>query len=134
MKNSTKGMLLSGLVYPGLGQLILGHVVSGIIFILLATIGFAVLLYRIVQRLSHAIDQILPLLAEKKLDLHTLLELLNRHPAGGWDLENISLIGIAGCWLLAIGHAYYSGKKIDRHVFKKNISENSSRTDGGLPT
>jgi hypothetical protein len=41
MKNSTKGMLLSGLIYPGLGQLILGHVFSGIIFVLLATIGHA---------------------------------------------------------------------------------------------
>jgi TM2 domain-containing membrane protein YozV len=132
MKNSTKGMLLSGLVYPGLGQLILGHVVSGIIFVLLATTGFTILLYRIMQRISGAIDQILPLLADKKLDLNTLIKLLNRHPAGGWGLENISLIGIIGCWLLAIGHAYLAGKKIDRHVFKKNIPENSSRPDGDL--
>lgn len=113
MKHSTKGMLLSGLVYPGLGQLILGHFVSGVIFVLLATAGFAVLLYRIVQRTSRVIDQILPLLADRKLDLDTLIGLLNRDTADGWGLENISLIGIAGCWLLAVGHAYFAGKKID---------------------
>ena len=106
-------MLLSGLVYPGLGQLILGHVFSGIIFVLLATTGFTILLYRLMQRTWRVIDQILPLLADKKLDVHTLIELLNRDFAGGWGLENISLIGIAGCWLFAIGHAYFAGKKID---------------------
>jgi hypothetical protein len=114
MKNSTKGMLLSGLVYPGLGQLILGHVLSGIIFVLLSTTGFSVLLYRIMQRTVRVIDQILPLLVDKKLDIHTLVELLNRDFAGGWRLENICLIGIAGCWLVAVGHAYFAGKKIDR--------------------
>ena len=67
MKNSTKGMLLSGLIYPGLGQLIFGYVFSGIILILLATTGFIILLYRIMQRTWRVIDQILPLLAEKKL-------------------------------------------------------------------
>ena len=114
MKNSTKGMLLSGLVYPGLGQLILGNVLSGIIFVLLSTTGFGILLYRIMQRTARVIDQILPLLVDKKLDVHTLVELLNRDFAGGWRLENICFIGIAGCWLVAIGHAYFAGKKIDR--------------------
>ena len=114
MKNTTKGMLLSGLIYPGLGQLILGHIFSGIIFVLLATGGFSILLYRIIQRTARVIDQILPLLADKKMDVHTLIELLNRDFRGGWRLENISLIGIVGCWLVAIGHAYFVGKKIDR--------------------
>ena len=107
-------MLLSGLVYPGLGQLILGHVFSGVALVLLATTGFSIFLYRIMQRLWRVIDQILPLLAEKKLDVHTLIELLNQDPAGGWWLENISLIGVVGCWLFAVGHAYFVGRKIDR--------------------
>jgi len=114
MKNSTKGMLLSGLVYPGLGQLILGRIFSGIIFVLLATAGFSVLLYRIIQRTLRVIDQILPLLADKRLDVHALVELLNRDVAGGWRLENICLIGIVACWLVAIAHAYFAGKKMDR--------------------
>jgi hypothetical protein len=114
MKNSTKGMLLSGLVYPGLGQLVLGYVFPGIIFVLLATTGFSILLYCMMQRLWRVIDQILPLLADRKLDVHTLIELLNRDFAGGWGLENISVIGIVGCWLFAVGHAYFAGKKIDR--------------------
>jgi hypothetical protein len=114
MKNSTKGMLLSGLIYPGLGQLILGYILSGIILALLATTDFCILLYRILLRTWRVLDQILPLLAEQKLDLHTLIELLNRDPAEGWWLENISLISLVGIWLVGIGHAYFVGKKMDQ--------------------
>jgi TM2 domain-containing membrane protein YozV len=46
MKKSIKGVLLSGLVYPGLGQFILGHITTGIIFILLTTAGFFIFICR----------------------------------------------------------------------------------------
>lgn len=113
MKKSTKGVLLSGLVYPGVGQLILGRVSAGIVFMSLTTAGLIVLIYGIVQRASHVIDQLLPLLADNKLDVTTLNEALSRDSAVGWGLETISLIVIAGCWLAAIGHAYVVGQKID---------------------
>jgi hypothetical protein len=118
MKESTKGVLLSGLVYPGLGQLILGQVASGVLFILLTTAGFFVFIYRIIQRAARGIDEILPLLANNELDVNTLKELLSRDPAGGWGAETISLIGLAGCWLAAIVHAYFLGKKIDQQPTK----------------
>ena len=113
MKASTRGMLLSGLVYPGLGQMILGRMTSGIILALLATITFVVLIYRVVERVYRLIDQIAPLLADNALDVATLKELLSRDAAGGWGVEKICLIGLVICWLVAIGHAYFVGKKID---------------------
>ena len=113
MKASTRGMLLSGLVYPGLGQLILGRMASGIILVLLATVTFVVLIYRIVERVYRLMDQILPLLADNALDMATLKALLTRDGAGGWGVEKICLIGFVGCWLIAIGHAYFVGKNID---------------------
>lgn len=113
MKESTKGVLLSGLVYPGLGQLIIGHITSGVLFVLLTTAGFCVFIYRIIQRVVGAIDQILPLLVNNELDLNTLKEMLGRESSGGWEAETFSIIGIAVCWLAAIVHAYFAGKKID---------------------
>ena len=113
MKASTRGMLLSGLVYPGLGQMILGRMTSGIILALLATVTFVVLIYRVAERVYRLIDQILPLLADNALDVATLKELLSRDAAGGWGVEKICLIGLVICWLVAIGHAYFVGKKID---------------------
>ena len=119
MKESTKGMLLSGLVYPGLGQLIIGQVFSGVLFVLLTTAGFCVFLYRIIQRLAGAIDQILPLLVNNELDFNTLKELLDQKSSGGWEAETISITGIAVCWLAAILHAYFAGKKVDSQ-FRSN--------------
>ena len=113
MKESVKGVLLSGMVYPGLGQLIIGQITSGVLFILLTTSGFCVFIYRIIQRAVGVIDQILPLFVNNELDLNTLKEMLGRESAGAWGAETISLIGIAVCWLAAIVHAYFAGKKID---------------------
>ena len=113
MKASTRGMLLSGLVYPGLGQLMLGRMTSGIILALLATVTFIFLVYRVVERVYRLIDQILPLLADNALNATALKELLSRDAAGGWGVEKICLIGLVICWLVAIGHAYFVGKKID---------------------
>lgn len=107
-------MLLSGLVYPGLGQLVLGRVAAGVIFILLTTIGFIIFIYCIIQRAAHAVDQILPMLANDELDFSILIDRLSQDSASGWQVESVTLTGIACCWLLAIGHAYFSGKKIDQ--------------------
>jgi uncharacterized membrane protein YccF (DUF307 family) len=113
MKASTRGMLLSGLVYPGLGQLLLGHVTSGVMFVLGTSAGLIVLFYRLMQRAFRIMDQALPRLADDSLNLQTLKELLSRSSTGGWGVENICLIVIAGCWLVAIVHAYFVGQKID---------------------
>lgn len=106
-------MLLSGLVYPGVGQLVLGRVASGIAFIIFTTAGLIVIIYRIVQRAFQVIDQLLPLLADNRLDVTALNEKLSRDSGAGWGLETICLVVIAGCWLAAIGHAYFVGKEID---------------------
>jgi TM2 domain-containing membrane protein YozV len=115
MKASTRGMLLSGLVYPGLGQMLLGHKLTGIMLILGTSAGLIVLTYRLVQRTYRIMEQAIPRLADEALDLQTLKDLVERCSAGGWGVEVICLIGITGCWLLAIVHAYFIGRKIDRH-------------------
>ena len=106
---------MSGLVYPGLGQMHLGHKLTGIMLILGTSAGLIVLTYRLVQRAYRIMEQAIPRLADAALDLQTLKDLVERSSAGGWEVEVICLIGIAGCWLLAIVHAYFIGKKIDRH-------------------
>ena len=113
MKESTRGVLLSGLVYPGLGQLVLGRVFSGIFLMLFTTAGLFVLIYHIIQRAARGIDEVLSLPAKNELDFNTLKEILSRDFGGGWGPETFSLIGIAGCWLAAIVHAYFVCKKTD---------------------
>jgi hypothetical protein len=59
MKESTKGVLLSGLVYPGLGQFVLEAKFSGVLFAILTTAGLLVIFYRLTVRIYHALDPIL---------------------------------------------------------------------------
>lgn len=108
-------MLLSGLVYPGLGQLLLGHRPSGIFFILGTSAAFVVLIYRLMQRVFRVMNEAVSRLTYNALDVQTLKELLEQTSAGGWRVENLCLIGIFGLWLAAIVHAYFVGKKIDSH-------------------
>ena len=106
-------MLLSGLVYPGVGQLLSGHKRSGLIFVLATSAGLIVLFYRLMQRAYQLIEQAVPRLADEGLDLQTIKELVEQSSTGGWGIENLCLLGVVGCWLAAIVHAYLVGRKID---------------------
>jgi hypothetical protein len=113
MKASIKGALLSGLVYPGSGQLILGRIFTGGTFIVLTTIGFGVLIYRIARRLYLIIDQVLPMLARDEMDFSKIMDALDPSPYANWHVEMISFGLVIICWVSAAVHAYVVGKRID---------------------
>ena len=114
MKESVKGALLSALVYPGLGQLVLGSKMSGALFAVSATAGLLVVIYRLTVRIYHAIDPILVSLADNTLNWHKLCEFVNRPPYDNWQVEAISLVFLLSCWVAAGVHAYIAGLRIDR--------------------
>ena len=106
-------MLLSGLVYPGFGQLLSGHKKSGLIFVLATSAGLMVLFYRLLQRVFRIVDAALPELTGNAPDISTVKELIGRSSTGGWGVENACLVGLAVIWLAAILHACVIGKRID---------------------
>ena len=113
MKQSIKGALLSGLVYPGSGQLILGRIFAGVTFVILTTIGFGVLIYRIAKRVHRILDQVLPMLAKDDLDFSKIIDSMDQSPYSSWDVELISSVLVVICWVCAAVHAYFVGKRID---------------------
>jgi len=113
MKQSTTGVLLSGLVYPGLGQVILGRKFTGVGFISLTTIVIIGIVFRIAERLYFALDQMMRLGGEQALELDRLIELL-RASDTGWHVEIFGLMLLVFCWLASIVHAYLLGQKLDR--------------------
>jgi len=114
MKESIKGALLSALVYPGLGQLVLGLKFSGTLFAVSTTAGLLVVIYRLTIRIDHALDPILTSLADNSLTWRKLIEIVNRSPYDSWRVEGISLVFLLSCWAAAGVHAYLAGQKIDR--------------------
>ena len=113
MKQSIKGALLSGLVYPGSGQLILGRIFAGGTFVILTTIGFGVLIYRIAKRLYLTLDGVLPMLANDDIDFSKIINSMDQSPYSSWNVELISSVLVVICWISAAAHAYVVGKRID---------------------
>ena len=114
MKESTKGALLSALVYPGLGQLVLGSKITGVGFAIITSAGLLVIIYRITKRIYQSMDLILPMLTGKIGDIRKVLDLINQSTYPDWSGELISLTVIVICWLAAIMHAYWVGCRLDR--------------------
>jgi len=114
MKESTKGVLLSGLVYPGLGQLVLGAKFSGVLFAILTTAGLLVIIYRLTVRIYHALDPILSLLANNTFNWNQFIAILSHSSYDSWQIEGVSLVLFLACWALSSLHAFFVGQKIDR--------------------
>lgn len=116
MKESTKGALLSFLVYPGLGQLVLGAKFSGILFAVFSTIALLVIIYRFTTRILHAIDPILSSLSSNALSLPKVIDLINQSSYDSWRVETLSLIFLVSCWIAAGVQAYFVGRMVDRET------------------
>ena len=114
MKESTKGALLSALVYPGAGQLVLGAKISGVLFAAITTAGLLAVVYRLTIRINQAFDQILPALTGDFGDLRKSFLILDQSAYSCWSGEIFSLIGAFICWCVSIIHAYWVGCQLDR--------------------
>lgn len=113
MKPATKGLVLSGLVYPGAGQIFLGRIYTGLGVITLSTIALLVLIYRMAIRFYRGIDPLLEMLATKSLTFQNIKSILSQTGYASWDMEFISLIVFVFCWAASMVHAYCLGKKFD---------------------
>ena len=114
MKPATKGLVLSGLVYPGAGQIFLGRIYTGLGVIILSTIALLFLIYRMASRFYRGIDPLLEMLATKSLTFQNIKSMLSQTGYAGWDMEFISLIVFVCCWVGTAVHAYYLGKDAGR--------------------
>ena len=114
MRESTKGVFLSTLIYPGAGQLAIGSIFAGAIFIVLTTAGLLLIIYRITIRIYHSMDQILSALENGALSVRSFFELISRSPYASWQIEGMSLFIVLSCWIVSILHAYWAGQKLDR--------------------
>ena len=98
MKPATKGAILSGLCYPGAGQMFFGRIYLGLGIITVSTIALVVFIYRIAIRIYRSIDPLLDMLATKSLTFHKFKLSLSQTGYASWDLELISLIFLVFCW------------------------------------
>jgi ABC-type spermidine/putrescine transport system permease subunit I len=112
MNNSLKGVFLSGLVFPGLGQIILKKYKRGIALMLTVLVCLLAIVLNAVQQALAILEKID--LKDGNVDFSTVSNAANNALSNSDSLTiNFSLILIILCWIIGTVDAYRIGRKKD---------------------
>ncbi len=114
MKQSLKGALLSGLVYPGLGQYVLGRKGIGTSYMAVITACIIYIVTRVIKLISVALEQMTQMIEKGSSDIFNPLETAFKSSYGSSWLDNAVPFVILFCWIGSIIHAYLIGRELDR--------------------
>lgn len=112
MSNSLKGALLSGLVFPGLGQVVLKRYKRGVVIMLAVLAGMTVIVVKAVQNALAILEKL-----EQEggaLDMTAITNAATQASTGSGSLViNLLLLLIIVSWIIGVVDAYRIGRKID---------------------
>lgn len=109
MKTATKAALLSGLVFPGIGQMYLKRFRRGLLFMIPVLLGLVLI---VVMATAGALESLRAIQAQGgTVDTNTLTALAQSHAKETAGYFRTILLFIIFCWLSAIIDAYRIGSK-----------------------
>ena len=112
MNNSLKGALLSGVVFPGLGQVRLKHYKRGIVLMFTVFASMVVMVLKAVQQAFTILEKIM--LEGGVIDIKTITDAATQAISTSDNvMYNLALLLIVVCWIFGIVDAYRIGKKKD---------------------
>ena len=126
MKNSIKGAVLSGLVFPGLGQVVLKHYKRGIALALTVLLSLLVVVVKAFRQAFIILEKIE---AEgRTIDMSTIASTAAQASTASDSLVyNCILLLIIFLWIIGIVDAYRLGRKMD--LEEHSTSETSNSTE-----
>ena len=112
MKSSWKGACLSGLVYPGLGQIVQKHYLRGISLIGIFTASMLSIMFNAFKQYETILTNIES--SKNEYDITTILQEASKF-TGSQDISTMKYTSIVIMCVWATGtiDAYLSGKRID---------------------
>jgi hypothetical protein len=112
MKNSMKGALLSGLVFPGLGQIALKHYWRGFTLVLAVMAGLYIMIVTAAQQAYAILDTIE---ADGGMPDSDTISQAAAQAVAASDSPMITVVSvlIIVCWIVGIIDAYRIGKQKD---------------------
>ncbi|PIP07519.1 MAG: hypothetical protein COX51_06420 [Syntrophobacteraceae bacterium CG23_combo_of_CG06-09_8_20_14_all_50_8] len=110
MKKSLKAALISGFVFPGLGQIYLKRYLRGLSIILVSVSALSVIIGMVTMS---ALKNIAELQKQGPVDMAAASDLLASSSANHAAYYYICLLLIVCCWLFSAIDAYRIGKKIE---------------------
>lgn len=112
MNNSLKGALLSGVIFPGLGQVRLKHYKRGIVLMFTVFASMVVMVLKAVQQAFTILEKIM--LEGGVIDIKTITDATTQAISTSDNvMYNLALLLIVVCWIFGIVDAYRIGKKKD---------------------
>jgi hypothetical protein len=112
MSNALKGAALSGLVFPGLGQIMLKYYKRGMVLLTAVLASLAVMLVEAVERALAVLDKLV--LEGATIDIQAISRAAVQVTRASGDFTfNLALAVLVLCWLLGTVDAYRIGTKID---------------------
>ena len=108
MKKSSKAALLSGLIFPGIGHIVLKQYLRGSVLMLFALIALSVIVTRIYQQALAIVDRINS--GDIPVDTGAIAEMVANSTSGADSfMENIAVVVLGACWLIGIIDSYRLG-------------------------
>jgi hypothetical protein len=124
MNNSLKGAFLSGLVFPGLGQIVLKQYKRGAVIMLTVLVSLSVIVIKTVQKAFTILEKI-----ESKggtIDMNTISNAATQASTTPDSLIfSFALLLIIFCWIIGVVDAFRIGKKKDKEQQSTNQVSNS---------
>ena len=112
MKNAIKGALFSGLVFPGLGQIVLKKKMRGWIIVLVVLTSLYFLVMKALETALAIVDEVLA--QGGIVDVADLAQTATQLTTNSTELTlNFLLMLIIFCWVASTIDAYRVGKKMD---------------------
>lgn len=112
MNNALKGALLSGLIVPGLGQIVLKHYVKGTVMMVTVLASLTVLTIKTVQIALAIVKKVQ--LGSEEINIGTISNIAIQ---ASTSFEGLTftplLLVIVALWIVGVVDAYMIGRKID---------------------
>jgi hypothetical protein len=127
MNNSSKGALLSGLVFPGLGEVILKHHKRGAVLMIAVSVSLLVILIKVVQQAFAILEKI-----QSEGGAINMSTIWNAATQASTTPESLIfkflLLLIIFCWIISVLDAYRIGRKkdIESRLASKTSNGNDS--------
>jgi len=122
MNNALKGALLSGLVFPGLGQVILKHYQRGIALMVTVLVSLLVIIVKATQQAFIILEKIE--LEGGPIDMSTISDAaIQSSTTSDNFIFNVVAILIIICWIIGVVDAYRIGKKKDKEEHSTSYSK-----------
>mgnify|MGYP004231119247 CR=1 FL=1 len=125
MNNSLKGVVLSGLVFPGLGHIILKHYKRGAVLMLAVSASLLVILMKAVQGAFAILEKIE--LEGGAIDMSAISNAVTQASTSENLMFNLALLLIMFCWIIGTVDAYRIGRKKD--IEQRLASQGSNGND-----